>query len=450
MTQRLSDILTDQEQAELLAESEQGRDPETVTPIPVLVRLADVAPVEVDWLWKPYIPGGKLTILEGDPGLGKTWLALALAAIVTRGWPFPGQDGIPEQAREPANVLYLSAEDGLADTLRPRLDKAGADVSRVFVLTGQQNGGEMPEAVTLADVGVLRSALVAVKPALLIIDPLQAYLGAGVDMHRANEVRPVLAKLAGLAEEFNCAVLCIRHLGKGQQDRAIYRGLGSIDFAAAARSILLVGQDPENPQARAVVHIKSSLAAAGPSLGYTIGPDGFQWTGVSELTAAEILKPEQATEEKSALEEAEAFLLDLLAAGPVDSKTVFKEARRLGIAERTLKRAKAKAGIKSQKIGNTWVFRLGHGGQHGTDERESPRAIHGTLDTLPSSPIMAQDSGHELRRPHGLLDLEPSSPTESRPEANSAKGAKGMFLGEKVKEGHIDPGWEGDAGDLPF
>jgi RecA-family ATPase len=210
---------------------------------PEVVCLADVEPEDVDWLWQPYIPKGKLTILEGDPGAGKTWLALQLAAIITKGDPFPdAADGCLRARRAPGTVVYLSAEDGLADTLRPRLDSAGADPSKVYALTGwtsidPKTGESTCGNVTLQDIDMLRQTMRTYNTSLVVVDPLQAYLGSDIDMHRANAVRPVLAGLANLAEEFKTAVLLIRHLGKSQQDRSIYRGLGSIDFVAAARSV---------------------------------------------------------------------------------------------------------------------------------------------------------------------------------------------------------------------
>ena len=326
-----------------LAEEALGWEPAN-KPRPVIVRLAEVEPEEVAWLWEPYIPLGKLTILEGDPGVGKTWLALQLAAIVSRGAPFPGPDGVPKERREPANVVYLSAEDGLADTLRPRLDKAGADVSRVFALTGwegvdPETGQKKAGSITLAALDVIEAALRQVKPALVVVDPIQAYMGAGVDMHRANEVRPVLAGLAALAERYKCAALCIRHLGKSQQDRAIYRGLGSIDFAAAARSILLVGQHPEDERKRVLAQSKNSLAAKGASIAFELREDGFFWCGVANVTAEALLAPAKSEEEKSAVDEAADFLREALADGPRPAKEVIKEAGSLGINEKSLRRA---------------------------------------------------------------------------------------------------------------
>jgi len=317
-----------------------------------LRRMADVKAESVNWLWQSYIPRGKVTLLEGDPGIGKSWVSLAIATAVTLGKGLPGQE-----PTEPANVVIASAEDGLGDTIRPRLDAMGADVSRIFAVDG---------ALTLNENGfaLLEAYLERVKPALLIIDPLVAYLGAGVDIHRANETRAVMAQLARLAEKFDVAILAVRHLTKGGMSKAIYRGLGSIDFTAACRSVLLAGCDIENPQNRALVHIKSNLTPAGPSIGYELRDGGFYWTGESSLTAAQILAADNGTG-TSELDEAIAFLKDELADGSVPAKDVYRDAESMGIARRTLERAKAQVGIITRRQGEkgkrgsgVWVWEL--------------------------------------------------------------------------------------------
>ncbi|MDP2726169.1 MAG: AAA family ATPase, partial [Dehalococcoidia bacterium] len=206
---------------------------------PVVVRLDSVTPEQVEFLWHPYIPLGKLTILEGDPGLGKSWLALAIAAAISRGVKLPGAT----DPWGPADILLLSAEDGLADTITPRLDAMGADRGRITAITGiATDKGE--RGFSLAEhLDLLEEVLTQYRPIFVILDPLVSFLGAGVDMYRANEVRAILAPLASLAERCRAAILAIRHLTKSGRDKAIYRGQGNIDFVAAARSVILAGKE---------------------------------------------------------------------------------------------------------------------------------------------------------------------------------------------------------------
>ena len=402
---------------------------------------------------EPYIPRGKLTILEGDPGIGKTFLALQVTAIVSCGDPFPGADGAPRDTREPENVIYLTAEDGLGDTLRPRLDRAGADVSRVYALTAKVDEEGKHEAVTLRDIEVLDAAIKRLKPALVVIDPLQAYLGASVDMHRANEVRPVLSGLAHLAEKYKCAVLCIRHLGKSQQDRAIYRGLGSIDFAAAARSILLVGQHPDDERKRVVAQSKNSLATKGESIAFELGEDGFFWCGASDGTAEALLAAPKSEEEKTALEEAVDFLKDVLAEGPRPVGEILREARKMGIAERTLKRAKAQAAVHAKRIGEqgkrgggTWYWDLPC--QDGRLNQISIRYHFGTLIQGAENPVNTGIPGRELRMPHGTLNEVPETPInrastgfdlecQNEPLKKSGSNGESDNLNPCVDENHV-------------
>jgi hypothetical protein len=323
---------------------------------PIVTCLADVEGEEVEWLWYPFIPLGKLTILEGDPGTGKTWLALQIAANVSTGNPFPSPDGVPRGWRTPGNVVYLTGEDGLADTLKPRLERLGADTSRIFVVEGwasidPETGEESQGTVTLQHLPILRQVLEEIRPQLLVIDPIQAYLGMGVDMHKANEVRPVLTGIAKLAEEFQVAVLLIRHLAKAQQNKAIYKGLGSIDFTAAARSVLLVGLHPDDERKRIVAQSKNSLAPKGNSMAFEITEEGFFWCGATSISAEALLIPPRTEEEKSAIDEAMEFLREALADGARPAEEILREARKAGISERTLHRAKTQLGIKVKRIG---------------------------------------------------------------------------------------------------
>ncbi len=225
-------------------------------PGPVLVRLADVEREEVQWRWQHRIPTGKLTLVEGDPDTGKTFMTMALATAATRGTPLPGDYG----RFDAFDVLILTAEDGLGDTIRPRLEDMGADLNRVHALTSIRDFDGTEHFPNLKeDLLMLESALAGGNFGMIIIDPINAYLG-GVDGNRDTDIRSVLGPLAAIAERYNVAVVAVRHLTKGGRDKAIYRGLGGIGYTAAARSVLLVGKNPNHPTERVVVCIKHNLA----------------------------------------------------------------------------------------------------------------------------------------------------------------------------------------------
>lgn len=231
-----------------------------------LISMSDIQTEEVRWLWHPYIPQGKVTIIQGDPGKGKTTLVLALVALLTRGRPLPECDRV----LPPMTIIYQTAEDGLGDTVKPRLEALKADCTRVLVID------EAEKELTLSDVRI-EDAIRKTGAKLMILDPIQAYLGSDVDMHRANEVRPIVKNLAQVAERTGCAILLIGHMNKSQGAKSNYRGLGSIDFQAAARSVLLVGRMKDEPTVRVMAQCKSSLAPEGRSIAFELNPEtGFQ------------------------------------------------------------------------------------------------------------------------------------------------------------------------------
>ncbi|MCL2337749.1 MAG: AAA family ATPase [Firmicutes bacterium] len=354
------------------------------------VCLADIEPESVQWLWRPYIPKGKITLLEGDPAAGKTFIALAIATAVSTGAPFPDSNtGRPWERRAPGTVIYLTAEDGIGDTLRPRLDAMGANVANVYAMTGTTDG-EREDSFSFSDLALLEGLAVTLQPQLIVVDPLQAFLGAGVDMHRANETRPILSKLAALAEHNGCAILLLRHLSKGGTTKAIYRGMGSIDFTAAARSVLLAGCDPQDQTIRALAHIKSSLAPTGRTQGYKLA-DGFFWTGISEMTAGAMFGSEIATgERESKLDDAADWLRAQLNDGPQEKRDLEESAEIKGFSKRTLRRAAEELSIKSYKRpgekNGPYVWELpGNNFQSGVDQS------HESVQT----PTMANPSTRE-------------------------------------------------------
>ena len=204
-----------------------------------MIKMSDIEAQEIEWLWYPYIAYGKLAIVQGDPGDGKTTLILNLAAKLTKG------EGLDENMKvmEPMNVIYQTAEDGLADTVKPRLLQAGADCEKVLVID------ESEKSLSMLDERI-EEALIKTGARVLILDPIQAYLGSGTDMNRANEVRNMTKRLAALAEKYKCAIILIGHMNKAAGNKAAYRGMGSIDFYAVARSVLLVGRIEGEPNIR--------------------------------------------------------------------------------------------------------------------------------------------------------------------------------------------------------
>ena len=317
-------------------------DPTTSTS--VLVRLDTVKAEKVKAMWPGRIFYGKVNVIDGDPGMGKSALTVDLAARITRGHSMPGETA----GQEPAGVVILTAEDGLADTVRPRLEAAGGDASRVVALDAirLENGAcRMP---TLADVENIREAIASVGAKFVVIDPIMAYLGSK-DGHKDQDVRSITHPVAHLAEETGVAVVLVRHLNKSEKSSPLYRGGGSIGIAGAARSVLLVAPDRDDPTLRILASVKSNLSAPPPSLSYRLVPEGdvvrIVWEGAVDVTAAALLA-DQGGGEAGGREGAEAFLQEILADGPAPSKDVFSQARQAGISEITLKRAKAVLGLR--------------------------------------------------------------------------------------------------------
>ena len=318
--------------------------PETVK----IIRMSDVELTPVEWLWKPYLPFGKLSVLQGNPGEGKTYFAMHLAAACTNGKLLPNMERM-----EPFNVIYQTAEDGLGDTVKPRLIEAGADLDRVLVIDDSE------VQLTLSDERI-EKAIVENNARLVIIDPIQAYLGADVDMNRANEVRPIFMRLGQVAQRTGCAILLIGHLNKAAGMQSLQRGLGSIDIAAAVRSVMFIGKLKHDPTMRILTHEKSSLAPPGASLAFSLGDEGgFRWVGEYDITADEMLsgiEPQRETKTQQAKD----LICTLLAGGKqVLSEDIDKAALERGIPGRTVRDAKRELGdaLKSKIVeGRKKVF----------------------------------------------------------------------------------------------
>ena len=311
-----------------------------------IIKMSEIQSQEIEWLWFPYIPYGKLTIIQGDPGDGKTTLVLNLAAKLSKGEALDKDMDI----KEPIIVIYQTAEDGLADTVKPRLELAGADCEQIIVID------ESDKSLSMADER-LEEAIQTTGAKLLILDPIQAYLGGGMDMNRANEARDMTKKLGALAEKYKCAIVLIGHMNKASGNKAAYRGMGSIDFFAVARSVLLVGRIEGEPNIRAVVQIKNNLAAFGHPKAFALSEAGFRWLGDYDITADEILGGIAPKANK--LEQAKKLLRELAeTSNAVQSNEIFDMAEEQGISKRTLESAKKELGIRAKKINNSWYWEL--------------------------------------------------------------------------------------------
>lgn len=270
-------------------------------PVPVM-KMSEVEETVVQWLWYPFIPFGKVTLIQGNPGKGKTWLAMAIAAYCTNGKELPNALPI-----EPFNVLYQTAEDGIADTIKPRLAKCGADMTRVRFINEEEKQLSMTD-------DRIEKAIRQNNVRLMIMDPIQAYLGANVDMNRANEIRPLFRHLSTIAERTGCAIVLIGHLNKSSGSQSDYRSLGSIDIAAAVRSILFVEKvEKEKEQdIRVVYQQKDSLAKKENPVAFSLGEEGLKWLGEYDISIEDLLMGKAGTKKETKLEKAQKLILELL------------------------------------------------------------------------------------------------------------------------------------------
>ena len=335
--------------ATLLAESRRWRDKADGQGFggPRLIRLGDVTPETVRWLWRGYVPFGKVTLLAGDPGLGKSWATLDLAARVTVGGETPDR----LHRIDKGAVVLLTAEDGLADTVRPRVDVQGGDASLVHVLDAMVDldGNERPPSL-IKDMATLEQVIRSTGARLVIVDPLNAFTGR-IDSHVDAQVRQALTPLAKMAERTGAAIVVVMHLNQATLQPALYRVQGSIGYVGAARSVLLVIPDKDNPALlRILAPIKANLAAAMPALGFAITDQpALAWKGVVENVDVASLLAQTGPDKvgSSKLEEAKEFLKEVLGNGPVEIEDVKKEAKEVDIGDSTLLRAKKELGVKA-------------------------------------------------------------------------------------------------------
>lgn len=344
------------------------------------IRLSDVQPERVSWLWPGRIPAGKLVTLDGDPSLGKSTLSLAFAAIVTTGGTWP--DNSP--CNYPGDVILLSAEDGLADTVRPRLDAAGADVTRVHAVQGVTLPDGTLRPPTLADVEELHQLVTETGARLLIVDVLMAYLPSGTDSHKDQDIRRALSRLSALADATGCTVLLLRHLNKARSGNPMYRGGGSIGIVGAVRAGMLVAKDPDDDEVRVLACTKSNLARDPGALTYRLtdadahGVARVEWIGTSTHDARALLADSDGADPDDR-REVEVWLHDVLASagGTLAASEVYKKARGAGYSNDQAKRAKKKVGATSAKanMDSGWTWSLPEGS---TEQSEGGGTQRGT------------------------------------------------------------------------
>lgn len=301
---------------------------------------------KVEWLWYPYIPYGKITLLQGDPGEGKSTFILNVAALLTRGATMP--DGF--QVAIPQTVVYQCAEDNIADTVKPRLVAADADCGKVAYIVDDSG------RLTLED-DRIEKAIIQTEAKLFILDPLQAFLTQDGDMQSAGRMRSILGKLSLLAAKYNCAIVLIGHMNKGNGGNSIYRSLGSIDIAAIARSVLMIRRDGADSQVRYMTPIKSSLSPEGRPIAFSLGgADGFQWIGPCEIEDSD--SDCQSAPRTGKRTDVVDCLIEMLNGRDVMSSEVLAEMSQLGVSRRTVFNAKKEIGVEAYRKENTWYWRL--------------------------------------------------------------------------------------------
>ena len=327
----------------------------------LLTLYSDVKSEPVRWLWYPYIAVGKITLLQGDPGDGKSTMMMNLMAELSKGGTMP--DG--RTLGRPRRVIYQCSEDGTSDTIKPRLEACGADCRNIAFINEEVHGG-----LTLDDERI-REAIVEFKPQLVVIDPIQSYIGNDSDLQIAVRARKLMRRIAMWATTFDCAIVLIGHLTKKEHSKELYRGLGSIDVVASARSVLQIERDEADEDVRIVKQIKNSLAPKGDDLRFEIrSTTGFRWLNdeIEEEDPEDVVPIGELPKNKHELA---AFLLKrLLADGPVESTEIKRQMVGYRIGDKTMNEVKKDLGIKPFRKMRVWYWAL-PGEEYGKNRQEA-------------------------------------------------------------------------------
>lgn len=410
-----------------------------------LVRMDTVERRKPQWWWRGLLLVGKLHLLEGDPDVGKSLVMIDIAARISCGDAMPDGSG----GKSPRNVLFMICEDGIADTLGPRLDAAGADSSRIFVLRNVADGKGRTRLPSLAaDLGVLRSIIVEHAIALVIVEPVKVFMGRGTDDNSEAEVSDVLGPLIDLAEETGATFLLLRHWTKSEGRKAIHRGGGSIAWTSRVRGELAVARDPDDEAVRVIAPAKCNLVRDEDKVAWRfrlvswgVDPDvpRVQWEGPCNVTADELSAPEHG-EGRSKLEDAMAILRELLAdADEVDAEQARVEVKRIACCkDSTVDRARKLLGVTSRRVGGVgskgrWLWRLPRSGG-GDDLEEVPKTdTHGGVEALQAKASSADAWCLSPKAPSGRMDAETVDSAKSPPpHVRAGKGDEGDNPGRRL------------------
>ena len=317
-----------------------------------IVKASDIEPKEVKWLWYPYIPFGKVTLLQGDPGDGKSKFMLSLAALLSKGEHLPFAD---EEEREPITIIYQTTEDDADDTVVPRFNSAGGNGDNLIFIK------EDMKSLSFGD-NRIREAIEKYNAKLLILDPMSSYIGESCSMNNANETRAEFNHLIAVAKETGCAIVIIAHMNKMKDTNPLYRTNGSIDIAGAARSILAIIRtaNKEAPAERYLVQVKSNLAPTGSAILFEVAESGVNFVSEMEMTAEEAfssLAPKMGRPNETELR-AKDFILEMLQDGEMLANDCEAKLEEAGFKKSTIKKAKKKAGVVSHKKGFLWYWSL--------------------------------------------------------------------------------------------